>query len=70
MFVTVMASDGADVADVVLLPEGVTVKVYESPLVRPVTVQLCVPVGGVAVFATTQDEFAGTPYGDTCVPVD
>jgi hypothetical protein len=32
----------------------VTVKVYEVPPVKPLTVQDCVPVGGVEVFATVQ----------------
>ena len=37
---TVIAADAAEERDVVLFPLGVTVKVYESPLVKPVTVQL------------------------------
>ena len=46
----------AEVADVevVPLPVGTTVKVYAVALAKPVTVQLCAPVGGVVVFATTQ----------------
>ena len=33
---------------------GITVNVYDTPLVRPVTTQLCVPVGTVVVLATVQ----------------
>jgi hypothetical protein len=51
---TRIASEACDTSEVVLLPAGVTVKVYESPLVKPVTVQVCAPVGGVVLFATTQ----------------
>jgi hypothetical protein len=40
--------DAADTVEVVLLPLGVTVNVYDVPFVSPATVQLCAPaVGGV-----------------------
>ena len=41
------------------MPEGVTVNVYDEPFVSPETVQLCEPVGGVAVFTTWQ-----LPHGE------
>jgi hypothetical protein len=52
-FVGVAEADAAEMVDVVLLPLGVTVKVYAVRLVSPVTLQLCAPVGAVVVFATT-----------------
>ena len=55
----VSAVDGPDTVDVVPLPEGVTVNVYDTPLVRPVTVQLCAPVGGVVVLMMKQLPPAG-----------
>ena len=50
----VIDAEAADDSDVVLLPLGVTVKVKASPAVRPVTVQLCAPAGGVVLLTTTQ----------------
>jgi hypothetical protein len=50
----VMEAELADTMLASLLPVGVTVNVYDTPLVRPVTTQLCVPVGTVDVFATVQ----------------
>jgi hypothetical protein len=44
--------DDADTEDVVLLPVGLTVKVYPVPAVSPVTVQFCDPVGAVIVLNT------------------
>jgi hypothetical protein len=52
--VGVIEADAADIDEVVLLPDGVTVKVYAVALVSPVTLQLCAPVGAVVVFATVQ----------------
>jgi hypothetical protein len=42
----------ADTVAVVALPLGVTVNVYATPLVRPVTVHDCAPVGGLAVLVS------------------
>jgi hypothetical protein len=44
---------GDDTVDVVPPPVGATVKVTEAPVVKPETVQLCLPVGAV-VFETEQ----------------
>ena len=54
-FVAEIAADSAEVVDVVLLPVGFTENSYvvAVPFVSPDTVQLCVPVGAVVVFATT-----------------
>jgi hypothetical protein len=52
--VGVIEADAADCEETVLLPLGVTVKVYATPLVSPVTLQLCAPVGATVVFATMQ----------------
>jgi hypothetical protein len=49
-----IAADAAETVDEVPPPVGVTTKVYDVPFVRPLTVQLCAPVGGVVVFATVQ----------------
>jgi hypothetical protein len=43
----VTAADAADTVDVVPPPLGVTVKVYDVPLVSPEIVQLCEVVGAV-----------------------
>ena len=53
-FVAVIAADRADTVEVVLLPVGFTENSYDEVFVSPLTVQLCVPVGAVVVFATTQ----------------
>jgi hypothetical protein len=45
-------ADAGDAVDVVLLPLGTTTKVYPVVSDNPVTVQLCVPVGGVALLTT------------------
>ena len=64
--VTMKGSDAGETSEVVPLPDGVTVKVYETPFVRPETVQLCVPVGALLEFATMQVPFAAvTPAGTT-----
>jgi hypothetical protein len=47
-----MDADFAETDELVLWPLGVTSKTYETPLVRPFTVQLCAPVGGVVVLPT------------------
>ena len=49
------------------LPVGVTVKVYVVPLLSPVTVQLCAPVGAVEVLATEHPLLDGD---DVTVNVD
>jgi hypothetical protein len=51
----VIAAEADEIVDVVAFPLGVTVKVYDVPLARPVTVQLWAPEGGVVVFTTTHD---------------
>jgi hypothetical protein len=48
------AAEAGDTKEVVLLPLGVTVKVYDVPLVSPDTVQLCDPVGAVVLLAKVQ----------------
>ena len=48
----VIAADAADVNEVVPLPLGVTVKVYVTPFVSPLTVQDCAPVGIVTLLMT------------------
>jgi hypothetical protein len=49
-----------DASEVVLLPLGVTVKVYAVPLASPLTKQDCEPVGGEAtVPLTMQPALAG-----------
>jgi hypothetical protein len=53
------AVDDAETDEPVLLPDGVTVKVYDVPLARPVTVQFWLPVGGVVVFATVHVKLPG-----------
>ena len=45
----VTAADGPEITEVSLPPDGATVKVTETLLLSPVTEQLCVPVGGVAL---------------------
>jgi hypothetical protein len=59
----------AEVAAVapVELPVGVTVNVYAVPLLSPVTVQLCAPVGAVVVLATEHPLLVGL---DVTVKVD
>jgi hypothetical protein len=47
------AVDAADTVEKAPVPLGVTVKVYDVPLVSPVTVQLCVPVGTGEEMLTT-----------------
>lgn len=37
---TIIAAEAAETNEVVVLPDGVTVNVYESPFVSPLTVQL------------------------------
>jgi hypothetical protein len=49
----------AETTVVVPLPLGVTVKVYDVPLVSPVTVQCCAPVGAVVVLITVQVKLPG-----------
>ena len=41
-------AEAAETVDVVPLPDGVTVKVYEEPFVSPATTQLCEPLNAVA----------------------
>ena len=55
----ITAGDAADAKVVVPLPLGVTVKVYDVPLVSPDTVQFCDPLGGVTVLMTVQMKFPG-----------
>jgi hypothetical protein len=50
----VNAADFAETNEVVPLPEGVTSKTYDVPSVRPLIVHVCVPFGGVVLFATVQ----------------
>ena len=45
--------EAAETVDVVPLPDGVTVKVYEEPLVRPATTQLDEDVPLIAVALET-----------------
>ena len=52
--VVVTAADAPDTVEFVLLPVGVTVKVYAVVAARLEIVQLCVPVGIVTVLATVQ----------------
>jgi hypothetical protein len=47
-------AEAGDTNEVVLLPLGVTVKVYAVPLVSPDTVQLCEPVGATVLLAKVQ----------------
>lgn len=49
----IIALEAGETVEVVPRPLGVTVKVYEVPLVKPATVQFCDPVGAVAA-ATVQ----------------
>jgi hypothetical protein len=51
---TMIEAEAAETNEVVPLPEGVTVKVYASPLVKPVTLQDCGTVadGGVLLLMT------------------
>jgi hypothetical protein len=56
----VTAFDAAEAPEVPPLL-GVTMKVYAVALASPVTVQLCAPVGGVEVLATTQVLAPGVP---------
>jgi hypothetical protein len=53
--------DAADTVDDVLLPVGVTTKVYASALTSPVMVQFCAPVGGVDVLTTVQVAVVAPP---------
>jgi len=55
----ITAVDAADARVVVPLPLGVTVKVYDVPLVSPETVQFSAPVGGVEKLNTVQIKFPG-----------
>jgi len=48
-----IGAEAADTVDVVLLPLGVTVKVYDVVRASPVTLQLSDPVGGESVSETT-----------------
>jgi hypothetical protein len=50
--VAVYVADCVDTSDDVPLPLGVTVKVYCVPVVSPVTVHDCLPVGGVVELMT------------------
>jgi hypothetical protein len=63
---TTIEAEAADTSDDVELPLGVTVKVYASPLVNPVTVQDCATVfdGGVVLLATVQVPLAAVPTVD------
>jgi hypothetical protein len=47
-------AEAGDTNEVVLLPLGVTVKVYAVPLVSPDTVQFCDPVGATVLLAKVQ----------------
>jgi hypothetical protein len=63
----VIAAEAGDGVDVVALPEGVTINVYDTPLVRPLTVQVCAGLAGIATeFATVHDRLPGV-Y-DVAVP--
>jgi hypothetical protein len=53
------AADLSETTVVSALPLGVTVKVYDVPLVSPVTVQCCAPVGAVVVLITVQVKLPG-----------
>ena len=53
------AAEAAETKVVVPLPLGVTVKVYDVPLVSPDTVQFWGPTGGVTVLTTLQVKFPG-----------
>jgi hypothetical protein len=55
----IAAAEAAETTEVVPPPLGVTVKVYDVPFVRPVTVQFCEPVGTVVVFTTVQVALPG-----------
>jgi len=56
------ALDAADARVVVPLPLGVTVKVYDVPLVNPDTVQCCDPLGiGDALLTTHSRVGCATP---------
>jgi hypothetical protein len=55
----IAAADASDAKVVVLLPLGVTMNVYDVPLVSPVTVQFCAPVGAVTVLTTVQVKLPG-----------
>jgi hypothetical protein len=52
--VVVRSADSADTVEDVLLPLGVTKNSYAVARASPVTVQCCVPVGGVTVLTTVQ----------------
>jgi hypothetical protein len=52
----VISSESPDTVDEVLLPLGVTVNSYNVVSANPVTLQLCVPVGGVTVLMTVQEK--------------
>jgi hypothetical protein len=55
----IAAGEASEAKVVVLLPLGVTMNVYDVPLVRPVTVQFCAPVGAVTVLTTVQVKLPG-----------
>jgi hypothetical protein len=55
----VIELDATDTEDGVLLPLGVTVKVYAVVAARPVTVQFWAPVGAVVVLTTVHVKLPG-----------